>query len=74
MIPEKYKQLSNTNIYMMGYTFPVPETILEKSDVGIASANSVLVTANKNVPTICIDMNDYYAIGVYGYTTKNYRN
>lgn len=70
-IPLQYKNLSNVHVYMLGYTFPVPSALLDKVDVGIASANSILVTADYNIPTICIDINDYYALGVYGYTTKN---
>lgn len=71
VIPSLYEQLNNVHVYMLGYTFPVPSALLDKVDVGIASANSILVTADYNIPTICIDINDYYALGVYGYTTKN---
>jgi len=70
-IPLLYEQQNNVHVYMLGYTFPVPSALLDKVDVGIASANSVLVTADYNIPTICLDINDYYALGVYGYTTKN---
>lgn len=70
-IPESFNHLRNVNVYMLGYTFPVPKALLDLSDVGIASANSILVTANHNIPTICLDINDYCALGVYGYTTKN---
>ena len=70
-IPLLYEQLNNVHVYMLGYTFPVPSALLDKVDVGIASANSILVTADYNIPTICIDINDYFALGVYGYTTKN---
>ena len=71
VIPSLYEQLNNVHVYMLGYTFPVPSALLDKVDVGIASANSILVTADYNIPTICIDINDYYVLGVYGYTTKN---
>lgn len=70
-IPLQYKNLSNVHVYMLGYTFPVPSSLLDLADVGIACANSVLVTADYNIPTICVDMNDHYAIGVYGYSTNN---
>lgn len=70
-IPEAYNHLRNVNVYMLGYTYPVPEALLDRADVGIASANSILVTANHNIPTICLDINDYCALGVYGYTTNN---
>lgn len=61
----------NANVYMMGYTFPISYDIIKSADVSIASANSVLVTADNGVPTICVDMNDSFGIGVYNFTTMN---
>lgn len=71
VISEMLAGLGNLNCYIMGYMFPVPSNILKMTDVAIACANSVLVTANYGIPTIVADMNDSYAIGVYGYTTQN---
>lgn len=63
--------IKNVNLYMLGYTFPVPKTVIDAADVAIACANSVNVTADMDIPTIVADINDYMAIGVYGYDTQN---
>lgn len=70
-IPTVFHEFSNVNVYMLGFTFPIPLSILKLADVGIASSNSILVTAELGIPTIAVDMYDYNAIGVYGYTTHN---
>lgn len=66
-----FKHLNNVNLYMLGYTFPVPRSIVEDADVAIAISNSVNVTADMDVPTIAVDNKDSMAIGVYGYDTEN---
>ena len=71
MIPQILNETNNITCYMLGFTYPVPANIVKMADVAIASANAVLVTADYGVPTICVDMNDSYAIGVYGYSTQN---
>jgi len=70
-IPAVFHEFGNVNVYMLGFTFPVPLSIIQSADVGIASSNSILVTADLGIPTIAVDMYDYNAIGVYGYTTQN---
>lgn len=70
-ISERLSCLSNVNVYMLGYLFPVPISVIKSSNVAIATANSILVTSDQDVPTISLDINDYKAIGVYGYTTSN---
>jgi len=65
------ESVNNVNLYMLGYTFPVPFNVISIADVAIACANSVNVTADKDVPTIVADINDSMAIGVYGYDTEN---
>lgn len=57
--------------YFFGYMFPVPENIIKKSDVAIASSGSILVPSEMGVPTIAIDTQDYMAMGIYGCTTNN---
>lgn len=70
-VQKQFSCLCNVNIYMLGYLFPVPLSIIRNSNVAIATANSILVTADQGIPTISLDINDYKAIGVYGYTTSN---
>lgn len=69
-LPHKFDDCINVKCYMLGYTFPVPANLVMSCNVGLASSNSVLVTADEGIPTISIDMNDYQAIGVFGYSTK----
>jgi len=70
-IPRFFKEVDNVRCYILGYVFPISRELIKKADVAIACANSVLVSASEGVPTIVVDVNDYSAIGVYGYTTKN---
>jgi glycosyltransferase involved in cell wall biosynthesis len=70
-IPTVFHEFGNVNVYMLGFTFPVPLSIIQSAGVGIASANSILVTADQGIPTIAVDIHDYKAIGVYGHTTRN---
>ena len=70
-IMQSFISQENVNLIMFGYLFPVPINIVKSADVGISSSNSILVTADQGIPTICIDMYDYDSIGIYGYTTTN---
>lgn len=70
-IPILFQEIKNVTIYMMGYTFPVPLSVVKQASVAVASANSILVTSDLDIPTISLDMNDCKAIGVYGYNTLN---
>ena len=70
-IPEFFEGVKNLRCYVLGYIYPIPLGLIKRADVAISCANSVLVSANEGVPTIVVDVNDYSAIGVYGYTTKN---
>lgn len=69
-IPKRFEWYPNIKCYMLGYTFPVPANLVLSCDMGLASSNSVLVSADEGIPTISIDMNDHKAIGVYGYDTN----
>lgn len=62
---------SNVALYMYGYVFPVPRNLINKADVGVATANSILVTADQGIPTIAMDIHDFQPIGIYGRTSKN---
>lgn len=66
-----FENISNVKVHLFGYLFPVPAAIIRSADVGMASANSILVTADQGIPTISYDMSDYQTIGIYGYTTNN---
>lgn len=70
-IEQELGNIENVNLYMFGFVYPIPSGLVEKADVAVASANSILVTAERGCPTISIDMADYGGIGVFGYTTEN---
>lgn len=70
-IPRFFDNVKNVNCYMLGYVYPIPQSLIKRSDIAIACANSVLVSANEGVPTIVVDINDYSAVGIYGSTTNN---
>ena len=70
-IRNKFKQFHNVTIYTLGYMYPIQIYYLSIADVNVASSNSVLVSANEGVPTIVVDAHDYFALGVYNYTTTN---
>lgn len=70
-IRKMFKNTSNVAIHLFGYLYPIPAKLLRISDVGMASANSILVSADQGIPTISYDMADYQTMGIYGYTTKN---
>lgn len=70
-IPKVFEDCHNVRCYMLGYVFPIPQSLIKRADVAISCANSVLVSANEGIPTIVVDVDDYSAIGVFGYTTKN---
>lgn len=72
LIDDMCKSVSNLHIHHFGYIFPVPENIIDSSDVAFACSNSVLVSANRGVPTISIDVNDLQPIGIYGKTTNSH--
>lgn len=66
-----FDNIPNVKVHLLGYLFPVPAALIRKSDVGMASANSILVTADQGIPTISYDMSDYQTMGIYRYTTNN---
>lgn len=66
------KDIPNLHVHHFGYVFPVPENIIDSSDIAFASSNSVLVSADRGVPTISIDVHDMLPIGIYGKTTNSH--
>lgn len=70
-IKEILSEVSNIKTYLLGYMYPVSPSVVKMADVAIATSNSVLVPYNNGVPTIVVDANDFYAIGLYGDNTMN---
>lgn len=63
--------IHNIHVFQLGNMSPIPQNVFTISDVAIATAGCVVVTSRNDVPTIVVDGNDYSAIGVMGYTTRN---
>lgn len=68
-IEKAFADHTNVRIYLLGYKYPVPASIVKQADVAIATSNSVQVSYNQGVPTISVDANDHFAIGLYGVDT-----
>lgn len=66
-----FEKIETVRLYFMGFVFPIPTSYFANVDVAVSSANSVMVSANQGIPTIPVDMYDYYAMGIYGETTEN---
>ncbi|MBR3960007.1 MAG: hypothetical protein IKJ81_08190 [Bacteroidales bacterium] len=64
-------EVSNIKLHLFGYVYPIPSQIVKFANIAIASSNSVLVSYNLGIPTIAVDANDYYALGLYGEDTYN---
>ena len=71
LIKSMFCDVNNVNLYFLGFLYPIPTSYLDVVDVGIASANSILVMADYGIPTIAVDWHDFQAMGIYGKTTKN---
>lgn len=69
-IKKKFGTLNNVKIFLLGYLFPIPLNVIKSADIAISTSNSVLVTHDQGVPTITVDANDNFAIGVYGINTN----
>lgn len=63
--------IDNVNLSLYGFVYPIPSGLIDITDIAIASANSILVTSERGCPTISVDMTDFGAIGLFGYTTGN---
>lgn len=72
LINDMCNDIHNLHVHHFGYIFPVPENIIDSSDVAFACSNSVLVSANRGIPTISIDVHDLQPIGIYGKTTRSH--
>ena len=66
-----FTNVKNCRIFITGFVYPIPESILQKSDICISSAGSVGMAARYGIPSISIDSVDYKPIGVMNFTTQN---
>lgn len=69
-IIDRQCEAKNLYIEITGILSPIPKELFKNVDVFVSSATSAQISASEYVPTITVDCNDYEAIGVLGYTTK----
>ena len=65
---ERYNS-DNLTIVNTGYMYPIPEKLIKKLSVNIATAGSVYITAMYDIPSISTSAMDAEAIGIFNYTT-----
>lgn len=70
-IRQVFSKAKNCSLFITGFVFPIPESILQKSDVCISSAGSAKLSARCGIPTVSIDAIDYKPIGILDFTTEN---
>ena len=68
-IMSTFDGLENVKIYLLGYMFPIPLNVIKCANIAIGTSNAVLVTHDQGIPTIAVDAQDCFAIGVYGINT-----
>ena len=71
LIEKLFKNVSNCNLYMVGYRFPMPRKLMRLFDVCFSNSGAARAVANERILTISIDSNDLNPIGVLGITTIN---
>lgn len=62
-------EAENLHILNTGYITPIPESLIKKLEVGIATSGSVKAIAQYDIPTIAADVSTGEATGVYNYDT-----
>ncbi|MBE6062864.1 MAG: hypothetical protein E7207_04730 [Clostridium butyricum] len=63
------KDISNLDIYVSGFIYPIPRKIFKYMDAAIATAGSVLTCSNEGVTTISMNVVSGMPIGIYNYNT-----
>lgn len=70
-IKNLFSNTNNVNIYITGFIYPIPTSLIKKSDVYISVAASALASRNLGIPTITVDSINYTPLGILGYNTDN---
>lgn len=68
-IRETVKDVENLRLTITGFLYPLPEKILEMSDVFFSSSGSSRLSMKRGKPTISMD-NEGDALGILNYTTQ----
>ena len=70
-IKEIFYSITNVELIITGYMFPISTRLLALFNVFFTSAGSSWVCMRSGIPTISIDGNDCKPIGILGRTTNN---
>jgi hypothetical protein len=65
------KGTDNLKLYITGFIYPVPISLIMVPDLFISSAGSCRMSAMHGKLTISIDTNDFKPIGIFGVNTNN---
>lgn len=63
------ENVSNLNIFISGFIYPLPRSIFKYMDAAIATAGSVLTCSDEGVTTISMNVVSGDPIGIYNYNT-----
>lgn len=63
-----FKSVSNANLVITGFLYPIPRNLLKGLDVCISSAASAKVSANEGVPTVYVNALTGKPVGIMNYT------
>lgn len=70
-IKKLFAKFTNVHVFITGFLFPIPLSLIRKVDVFLSSAGSASATFRLGIPTISYDAKDLQPIGIMGKTTKN---
>lgn len=70
-IAKNFHKLANCSTLITGYIYPIPSQLIKKMDICIATAGSASLAYRCGVPTIAVDTNDHFPIGILGDSAKN---
>lgn len=70
-IRKTFARFPNVCVFVTGFLFPIPLSLLRRGDVYLSSAGSAKITSQLGIPTISYDAKDLQPIGIVGKTTHH---
>lgn len=70
-IENTFLSVTNVNLMVLGFLYPLPLQLIQKIDVCIASSGAARAVHKEGIPVITFDANDHNPIGILGYDTIN---
>lgn len=69
---EDFSKVKNIKVYISGYIWPIPKSVIESVDVFVSGAGSARVSANCGKPTIRMDVINGHPMGFVVDVTSNW--